>query len=199
MNAPRRAGLADADTLSRLFAAAFLYDPIFDWIARPGPHRARALERFFYWVLQTHALPHGAAWIGEGAGAVFVPPGTAHRESGIGEFLRLLFLFARLCGLMRLSRGLRFSAAIERNHPHPPHYYLAFFAVAPRLQGQGVGTAMIDALLAEADARRLPVYLENSNPKNDAFYKRCGFERRRNIAPIGAPKMTAMWRPEKLL
>ena len=41
---PQRAGKADAAALSRLFAAAFQTDPIFDWIARPGPRRARVLE-----------------------------------------------------------------------------------------------------------------------------------------------------------
>lgn len=45
---PRRASEADSAPLARLFAAAFANDPVIDWIARHGPKRARALERFFF-------------------------------------------------------------------------------------------------------------------------------------------------------
>lgn len=189
----RRASAADLGVLSRLFAAAFLHDPIFDWIARPGVRRAQALERFFFETIRTHALPGGAAWIGDGVGAVFLPPGDV-RGHGLGEYVRLFMLFARLCGAMRLRRGLVFGDAIEKHRPREPHFYLAFFAVAPRLQGRGLGCAMMDMLMRQADAQGLPVYLENSNPRNRGFYERFGFSYRRDIAPRGAPPMAAMWR-----
>lgn len=195
---PRRASVADLRVLSRLFAAAFLHDPIFEWIARPGGRRSAALERFFHAVLETHALPHGAVYIGDGVGAVFFPPQSAPDHHGLDDYAKLMLLFARLCGVARLARGLRFSAAIERHRPKTPHFYLAFFAVAPRLQGQGRGRALMQYLLAAADAGKGPVYLENSNPRNTAFYHRLGFAVRRNIAPLGAPPMQAMWRPGRL-
>jgi GNAT superfamily N-acetyltransferase len=195
-----RASADEAGALSRLFAAAFLYDPIYQWIARPGPRRAAALERFFFRMLKTHAIPFGAAWIGEGAGAgaIWLAPNRPEAKSGLGEYFRLLFTFARLCGIKRLARGLAFDAAIARNRPQEPHYHLAFFAVAPRLQGLGMGSALLQNLLRPADENNLPVSLENSNPRNAAFYLRAGFEPRRNIAPLGAPPVTAMWRPARL-
>lgn len=193
----RRAGEADIGAMSRLFAAAFLHDPIFDWIARPGIRRPLALERFFHETLRTHALPAGAAWTCEGAGAVFLPPG-GHVGHGFGEYFRLLLLFARLCGVMRLRRGLAFGEAIEKHRPAEPHFYLAFFAVAPRLHGRGIGSALMETLVAMADQKGLPIYLENSNPRNRAFYERFGFAMRRDIAPRGAPAMAAMWRAGQL-
>ena len=66
---PRRANEADAVELSRLFAAAFQIDPIFDWIARPGPKRAQALEQFFFWLLRTRAIPFGETWMSDGVAA----------------------------------------------------------------------------------------------------------------------------------
>jgi len=83
---------------------------------------------------------------------------------------------------------------MEKNHPHDPHFYLAFIAVAPRLQGMGLGGAMLDANLKRIDAQGAAAYLENSNPKNTRLYERLGFLARRNIAPPGAPPMIAMWR-----
>jgi len=83
---------------------------------------------------------------------------------------------------------------MEKNHPHEEHFYLAFIAVAPSLQGMGLGSAIMDATLQRVDARGAPAYLENSNPKNTPLYERHGFVRQRNIAPRTAPPLVAMWR-----
>src|SRR4051812_7836533 len=57
MNAPpqmpiRRATQADVPRVARLFAAAFLGDPVFDWLTRTGAKRPAALHRFFTWILE---------------------------------------------------------------------------------------------------------------------------------------------------
>jgi ribosomal protein S18 acetylase RimI-like enzyme len=87
--------------------------------------------------------------------------------------------------------------AMEKNHPHERHYYLAFIAVAPRLQGMGLGGAMMDACLKRIDAAHESAYLENSNPKNTRLYERSGFVTRKSISPPGAPPLLAMWRGAK--
>jgi ribosomal protein S18 acetylase RimI-like enzyme len=107
-------------------------------------------------------------------------------------------MFLRLCGFPRMGRGAAMGETMEKNHPHERHFYLAFIAVAPRLQGLGLGTALLEANLKKIDATHTPAYLENSNPKNAKLYERHGFVARRNIAPAGAPPMTAMWRPAPL-
>jgi ribosomal protein S18 acetylase RimI-like enzyme len=163
---PRRAGPGDTGTLSRLFAAAFLNDPVFDWIARPGPKRAGGLERFFSWLLKTRAIPSGEVWMSADAmaAAAWLPPGTQAISGGPIEQIRLLPLFVRLCGLPRMGRGAAMADAMERNHPHDDHFYLAFVAAAPRFQGMGLGSAILEATLSRADETHMPAYLENSNP-----------------------------------
>ena len=193
---PRRATPEDARTLARLFAAAFFADPVMDWIARPGPKRAAGLERLFYWLMHDRAIPFGEVWMAEGApvAAAWLPPGTPASPGGLLEQIRLLPMFVRLCGLPRMGRGSAMGAAMEKNHPHQAHYYLAFIAVAPRLQGMGLGGAMLETCLKRVDAAKQPAYLENSNPKNTRLYERCGFVRQKNIAPTGSPPLLAMWR-----
>jgi hypothetical protein len=49
--------------------------------------------------------------------------------------------------------------------------------------------------LDRCDAEHAPAYLENSNPKNDAYYQRFGFEVTGEIKlPDGGPSMWPMWR-----
>ena len=79
--------------------------------------------------------------------------------------MKLIPLLIRLCGFPRLMRGSAMADAMEKNHPAEPHFYLAFVAVAPRLQGMGLGGALLEATVKRADDRAMPAYLENSNPR----------------------------------
>ncbi|HUO92142.1 MAG TPA: N-acetyltransferase [Rhizomicrobium sp.] len=193
---PRRANDADAAPLARLFAAAFASDPVFGWIARRGPKRAAGLERFFFWVLKARAIPFGEVWMADdgSTAAAWLPPDAPASPGGFFEQLRLLPIFVRLCGIPRLGRGSAMADAMEKHHPTEPHYYLSFVAVAPRLQGLGLGSAILDATLKRADAQGWAAYLENSNPRNTRLYERHGFVARPNIAPNGAPPLLPMWR-----
>jgi ribosomal protein S18 acetylase RimI-like enzyme len=193
---PRRARALDAAPLARLFTAAFLNDPVFDWIARSGPRRGAVLERFFFWLLSMRTIPFGEVWMSNdcSAATAWLPPGAPISPGGFMQQVRLIPLFWRLCGFPRLLRGAAMSEAMDKNHPHERHYYLSFIAVAPRLQGLGLGSALLEATLARIDETGAAAYLENSNPKNTRLYERHGFVRRKNIAPAGAPPLLAMWR-----
>ncbi|OXM73926.1 MULTISPECIES: ribosomal protein S18-alanine N-acetyltransferase [Amycolatopsis] len=70
--------------------------------------------------------------------------------------------------------------------------------VDPGYQGQGVGTALLRALLARADEVRAPVFLEvrTDNDRAQELYRRHGFEqiglRKRYYHPSGADAYTMM-------
>jgi ribosomal protein S18 acetylase RimI-like enzyme len=191
---PCRATLSDAGDLARLFAVAFHTDPIFNWMARNDGTRLPALQEFFHWILTERSISYGEVWMTDGAAAIWLPPGAAASPGGFFEQLKLLPLFMRVCGISRLLRGAALAGAMEKNHPHEPHYYLGFIAVAPECQGQGLGSALLSATLERIDAAGAPAYLENSNPRNTPLYERHGFVAGKNIAPKGAPPMMAMWR-----
>lgn len=192
----RRAKQSDAPVIARLFAAAFLTDPVMDWIARAGPKRPEGLERFFYWLLTVRALPYGEVWMADDASvaAAWLPPDAPASPGGFVDQLKLVPMFLRLCGFARLARGSAIGEAMEKNHPHARHFYLTFIAVAPRLQGLGLGGALLEANLKTIDETGLPCYLENSNPRNTRLYQRAGFVTQKRISPPQAPPLMAMWR-----
>jgi ribosomal protein S18 acetylase RimI-like enzyme len=103
-----------------------------------------------------------------------------------------------LTGLPRFTRGAAMAAALEEAHPHGPFFYLAFIGVAPRFQGSGLGSALLEETLARVDASGGAAFLENSNPRNIKLYERAGFEVTREIvARPDAPPLFAMWRPAR--
>jgi GNAT superfamily N-acetyltransferase len=195
--AVRRATLDDAGRIAFLFAAAFARDPVFDWLARTTG-RAEALSRFFTWVARERAIPLGETWMTmDGRAAItWVPPYREAKPDNFREEFRLLSEIFSLTGLGRLARGGAMARALERAHPPEPYFYLAFFGVAPRFQGEGLGTALMQKTLERVDAVGMPAFLENSNPRNITFYERFGF---RVTDEVGvrkdAPKLYAMLRP----
>jgi GNAT superfamily N-acetyltransferase len=85
--------------------------------------------------------------------------------------------------------------AVERHHPHVPHWYLAVLGTDPPRQGCGVGSSLLEPVLSRCDAEGLPAYLESSKERNVPFYARHGFEVTKTIdLPGGGPRLWLMWR-----
>ena len=55
-------------------------------------------------------------------------------------------------------------------------WYLAFLAVDPSMQGQGIGSFILKEALQMIDAKGERAYLEASSERNRALYERHGFE-----------------------
>jgi ribosomal protein S18 acetylase RimI-like enzyme len=185
---------ASAADLQRMVAdlhAAFMDDPVLNWAFPEEEKRLRYGGRFF----EMHArrlVPGGLSWRADGGGALWAAPGRG-RESPL-EMLRLARDTMRGLGIhgARVGRGM---LGIESKHPKEPHLYLAVVGVRPERQGQGLGSALLQPGLANADRLGLPAYLESSNPRNVSLYERHGFEVREEAHLPQGPPMWLMWRP----
>jgi len=54
-------------------------------------------------------------------------------------------------------------------------WYLSIVAVNPTAQGKGLGRALLEPTLAEADRAGATCFLETFSPRAHAFYERLGF------------------------
>lgn len=79
-------------------------------------------------------------------------------------------------GARAMDRWGFVTEALAREHPFDPHWYLAVLGVEPALQGQGLGTRLLDGLRALVADRPGPIYLESDRPESVAFYRARGFE-----------------------
>ncbi|MFH9587335.1 GNAT family N-acetyltransferase [Streptomyces luteogriseus] len=197
----RTAGEGDRELIVRLLDEAFQDDPVSGWVF-PGAEDRRAkhpglMAAFTDIVLaagRIDVMEDGSAcalWLSvpadEGHGDHGDPDGDAEDE-GPAQVREAVDPDNE-----RIEAIGRLTAAV-----HPTgraHEYLWMIGVAPGRQGEGLGTALIEAVLDRCDREGLPAYLEASNARSRKLYERLGFE------PAGpaldlpdGPAMWPMWR-----
>lgn len=189
----RHATPSDLPALAHVIGTAFADDPVSLW-AMGSP----ALVADTFAALIAHVyLPRGhCTLLGDGpaAAALWLPPGGRKQL----PLAATLGLGLRLLGRAHPRHSWRtwqLDQALQARRPARPHLYLFAVGVLPALQGQGLGRQLLDHTLRQCDAQGLPVFLENTHPRNQPLYARLGFEALETYAPVpGCPVVTAMWR-----
>ena len=195
----------DRETIRKtkeMLARAFHDDPPNVWMFPDEEKRRAALEAGF-----TMSVRYGARYgqvystdgTDEGA-AIWLPPDRPQtsmlRMLRVG-FWEMMSLPVKV-GVGALPRLFSMMGQMEELHKKDVpkrHWYLMVLGVEPKRQGQGVGSALMQPGLEQADRDRLPCYLETAKEINLKFYKKHGFEVVRKVdLPRGGPPVWTMLR-----
>ena len=187
----------DVRGISVVLARAFYDDPVMSWMLPDDRTRLKALTRAFAGLARLHFLPRAGSEVGRrdgvvGAATLWDPPGQ-RKSSGLEELLMMPLMLWSFRS--RVPASVRVMELMEKHHPEEPHWYLMLIGSDPAVRGAGFGQALMRSRLDRCDAEGAPAYLENSNPKNEPYYLRFGFEVTGEIKlPDGGPSMWPMWR-----
>jgi ribosomal protein S18 acetylase RimI-like enzyme len=173
----RRIGPEQRDAAAATLAEAFLDDPLMLMMSDSEAGR-RAVGPWFFRRAVAYGLRWGEVWGSDDASAVAVwlPPGDSH--VGTLRMIRVgLWSMPFRIGLRPALRFLQGSGVTERFHAAvpDPHWYLMLIGTRRERQGQGLASALLDAVTSRADADGLPCYLETGTDANVPFYERRGF------------------------
>ncbi|MGP4083379.1 GNAT family N-acetyltransferase [Streptomyces sp. KR55] len=196
----RAAGEGDRELVVRLLDDAFRDDPVSSWVF-PGEEYRRRTHHKLMAAFTDIVLAAGriditqdgsacALWLptpaadpsGEAAGGHADAEGPALVRAAVDPANERIEVIGRLTA--------------EIHPTDRAHDYLWMIAVTPERQGEGLGTALIDAALGRCDRTGLPAYLEASNARSRALYERLGFEPTGTPLdlPDGGPRIWPMWR-----
>ena len=186
-----RAGQADTAILAHVIAEAFFPLDVCQWLIPDTAARRAAFPRYFRLYVE-HALADGLVHTtpARDAAALWIP-GTGPGEPPEDYPDRL----ADITG-SHLPTFHAFDEALDHHHPTGTfHHHLAIVAVRPARQGQGIGTALLDAHHASLDRDGLPAYLEASDVLTRDIYLNHGYaDHGPPIRLPDGPKMWPMWR-----
>jgi ribosomal protein S18 acetylase RimI-like enzyme len=174
--------------------ASFDDDPWFCW-AFPDARDRRAWVGWFHDVSVRRSLREGTAFTLDDGPTVGVlsamPPGVAGPDA-LGWLAALRTQPRRLPTWRFVTTGLRTQVRLDALHPREPVVYVHVLGVHPSQKGKGHGGALLRAALALAARRRVPLFLETSNPVNLGFYQRFGLRVQSELRVDDAPPMWTM-------
>jgi GNAT superfamily N-acetyltransferase len=189
----REARSADLPRAAEVLAQAFCTDPPLAFLVASARGRLGLLRRYFGALLPLY-LPRGVVQVtddGSGA-AAWVEPGRW--PFTFREQLPAMPTLLRVFGAHPV-RAVRGVAAIERGHPHEPHWYLDYTGVRPGSQRRGTGSALLASFLERVDREGAPAYLNAGSSRSRDLYARHGFESTERFElPGGGPPLWRMWR-----
>ena len=184
-----------ARAAGRALGSSYTTDPVWTWLLDGRSRPEQRLTRVFSAYAEAARRADGPRVLlardGQGA-ALWFPPGGW--RSSASDYLRSGPQVARALGT-GFVRALRLLAAVERQHPSAPHWYLEAAGVVPGARGRGIGPGLLAPVLGRCDAEGVAAYLESSDVRNVAFFERHGFVARAALTvPAGCPVVTPMWR-----
>jgi ribosomal protein S18 acetylase RimI-like enzyme len=153
--------------IARDLAAAFIDDPIIDWIA-PGEDRK---ARFFASLLGGLRPPPEWVQVAPGgeAVAVWVPSERLRAAPTLRELASVPGMLSA-AGLWRGQRLARFGLALQVKHPREvSHDYLMLLGVRSGARRRGAGSALLSSHLQRLDRAGRGAFLETSNLSNILF------------------------------
>jgi GNAT superfamily N-acetyltransferase len=193
----RAARRDEAALLGEVLADAFVADPVFAWLIPLEVRGRDARLRTFFTSMSRGYLRRGKPCYIAGdasAAALWARPG------GWAMPISQMILEAAPSGLAfrsRLLRALRTQLQVEHLHAaqSEPHWYLSYLGARRDRQGEGLGTQLLQEVLARADTDGVPAYLESSNERNLPLYERNGFRVVGELRALGrGPIIWRMWR-----
>jgi ribosomal protein S18 acetylase RimI-like enzyme len=183
----------DKARLMQTIVLGFSADPMARW-ASPDPAVYLDRRAEFFDAMGGAAFDHDTAFVADDGAAVatWLPPGV----EADGE--RMSAIMAEQTPEGRRGEMDALFARMEEFHLAEPHWYLPLIAADPARQGQGLGTALMQAAIARIDADGRPAYLESSNPRNIPLYERFGFKIIGEIKTETSPVLTPMVRAGRI-
>lgn len=150
--------------------------------------RVRRISRLFNLVLPTVGTSLLTARRADGTivGVLgMAPPGRC--QPTMAQNLSLLPRMVGGIGPGATVRALRWVGAWGALDLAEPHWHLGPVAVDAGVQGQGIGSRLLERFCARMDAEQATAYLETDKPINVRFYERFGFRVVGELEVLGQP------------
>lgn len=162
---------------AQIAAAAFADDPLFEWALPDVDERRQVLLTLFEGVSR-HCQRHGELVVEDAAGIAGWVPGEnvemTFRDVLAAGLLKLPFRASR-GGLNRLRDHDRGAESLLLSVAPSDFAYLAFIAVDPPAQRQGIGRRLVDRIVERTAGEFSSCALRVDNPANVPIYERLGF------------------------
>jgi GNAT superfamily N-acetyltransferase len=197
MSDVRLATLEDRDLVARIAAEGFFDDPVLSWVCRDESQRLDQIVNIMGGLFDDIVPDRGTVHVLDAACTALWRRPDFDQVRPASERMQDAEPVQDAPNLFsdeEVERLIILGSLMAEGHPHERHWYLNVVSTLPSRQGKGLGSAILQPVLADADAEGWPCYLESSNPRNVSLYLRHGFVETGQLPLPDGPSLIQMWR-----
>ncbi|MET3981948.1 ribosomal protein S18 acetylase RimI-like enzyme [Mucilaginibacter sp. UYP25] len=117
----------------------------------------------------------GAVWLSDDKKACALILYPQQKRTTLKSVCLDLKLIFSAIGLGGIRKALKRETSIKAKQPKAAMAYLWFIGVNPIYQHSGIGSSLLKEVIADADQKVIPIFLETSTLQNLPWYKQFGF------------------------
>jgi GNAT superfamily N-acetyltransferase len=170
----KEANINDRNIITELLAKSFEENTSVNYVIRQNNQKQKRLRLLMSYSFDI-CLLFGKVWLSndnKACALVFYPHFKRITLKSILLDLKLIFLSI---GIGEIQKVMRREILIKGKRPKRRMSYLWFLGVNPLHQRSGIGSKLLKEVIADAQQKGLPVYLETSTIHNLSWYRRFGF------------------------
>lgn len=188
----KRLGRDQSELVGHIIGTSFHGDPVNRWVFQGD----QGMVPYFTHASRKLYLQKGFGHVSDcGQGCtLWLGPNQA-KDIPVWNSMDMALDMIRYGGIRSLKNGMNVDSCLSNLRPKDPHYYLFAIGVLATAQGKGLGGRLMREGLKQAEAARMPCYLESSKPSNVPLYEHFGFKVINEIKPHpDCPPLWLMWR-----
>lgn len=170
-----RATKADKPRVVEILTQAFDANPSVNYTLPQDSRSRQRLVRLMEYSVEV-CQDSGEIYLSEDKNACALLLRPEQKRTTLKALWRDVALVVCCVGLGKVKALLDREAKIKAAHPRVPFYHLWYIGVLPSCQQQGIGTQLLQDVIAHARQQNRALYLETSVPSNVAWYQKAGFE-----------------------
>jgi ribosomal protein S18 acetylase RimI-like enzyme len=165
---------------AEVLCRAFMEDVAYKYVL-PDPQERETTMRRLWKALVPYCMLYGEAYTTPEVAGVACWLTPNHSAYSIWRIVRTGFALPRAIlsfkqpARDRMAALMQYNDEIHKRVIREPHWYLGALGVDPDHQRRGVGAALLQPVLARADLKGWPCYLETQTEDNVKFYEKQGF------------------------
>ncbi|WP_423128494.1 GNAT family N-acetyltransferase [Gaoshiqia sp. Z1-71] len=171
----RRATQEDKNFIIDILTQSFESNQSVNYIVTQDKKRIQRIRALMDYSFEVCSL-FGEVFISEDnkACALIVYPDK--KKTSLKSILLDVKLIMKCVGVKNIKKALDREALIKKIQPKEAMTYLWFIGVGLADQNNGLGSAMLQAIIDHSSKNNRPIYLETSTVRNLPWYSKFGFE-----------------------
>lgn len=170
-----RATYKDKPRIVDILASSFQDNQSVNYIAKQDNKRAKRIRNLMAYSFEVCYL-FGEVFLTEDKKACALILYPDKKKTTLKSTLLDIQLIISCIGIENVRKALSREAKISKLQPKDHSWYLWFIGVDPKYQNHGIGSELLNNIIAENEKKKRGVYLETSTRKNLPWYDKFGFK-----------------------